>query len=404
MAGPAPVRCRSLVITTRAMSYLLDRDAIYRILEPVFAPTLHKKRVLSLSLATLGILYTDRVSLAEIGRALAGVTGKSPKHCIKQVDRLLSNNGIWLDSFIGPISAYVKWTVGERTEILLALDWTDFDADDHTTLALSIITNHGRATPLVWRTFIKSKLKDNRNDYEDELLRFATTVLPAGIKVTVLADRGFGDTKLYEFLKATLGWDYVIRFRGCVHVSAEGEPARPASEWLYGNGRVRKIEKALVTQDRQPVPAVVCVKAKDMKDAWFLATSRADLGGDEIVEFYSRRFTIEETFRDDKDDRFGLGLKEATIGDPKRRDRLLLVLAIARVVLTSLGAAGEKLGLDVKLRANTERKKRTHALITQGRLYVLGIGVFGAMVPALLGGLHALLGGLASVSQMIGAI
>ncbi len=80
------------------------------------------------------------------------------------------------------------------------------------------------------------------------------------------------------------------------------------------------------------------------------------------------------------------------------------MLAVARVILTSLGAAGETLGLDVKLRANTERKKRTHALLTQGRHYVLGIGVFGAMVPALLGALHALLGGLASVSQMLGAI
>ncbi len=275
------------------MSYLINRDAIYKILEPVFAPTMHKKRVLSLALATLGVLYTDRVSVAAVGCALAGVTGKSPKHCIKQVDRLLSNKKLWLESFIGPMSAYVKWTVGERSEILLALDWTDFDADDHTTLVLSIITNHGRATPLVWRTFIKSKLKDNRNDYEDELLNFATTVLPAGIKVTVLADRGFGDTKLYEFLKATLGWDYVIRFRGCVNVSAEGESARPASEWLYSNGRVRKIEKALVTKDRQSVPAVVCVKAKDMKDAWFLATSRDDLAGDEVVALYARRFTIE---------------------------------------------------------------------------------------------------------------
>ena len=39
-----------------------------------------------------------------------------------------------------------------------------------------------------------------------------------------------------------------------------------------------------------------------MKDAWFLATSRADLSGDEIIDLYSRRFTIEESFRDDKDD------------------------------------------------------------------------------------------------------
>ncbi len=390
--------------TDCGMSYLIDRDVIVKLLDPVFAPTLHKKRVLSLAQATLGVLYTDRISIAEIGRMLAAATGKSPKHCVKQVDRFLSNEGIDLGTFFGPMSAYVKWTIGDRKDLLLALDWTDFDADDHTTLVLSIITNHGRATPLVWRTFVKSELKDNRNAFEDELLRFAAQVLPEGIKVTVLADRGFGDTKLYEFLKATLGWDYVIRFRGCVTVEGEGGLSQPAEDWLHENGRVRKIEKALVTHDRRPVPAVVCVKKKDMKEAWFLATSRDDLSGEDIVELYSRRFTIEETFRDDKDDRFGLGLKEATIGDPKRRDRLFLVLAIARVVLTSLGAAGEKLGLDVKLRANTERAKRTHALVTQGRLYVLGIGVFGAMVPAILDGLSGLLHGLATVSQMIGVI
>jgi hypothetical protein len=295
------------------------------------------------------------------------------------------------------MAAYVHWVVGARVSLLLALDWTDFEGDDHTTLALNVITDHGRATPLVWRTFLKSELKDQRNDHEDELLQFATTLLPEGIKVTLLADRGFGDVKLYQFL-TELGWDYMIRFRGCVHVATDDEPARPANEWLHPSG------KTYVTHERQPVPTVVCVKAKGMKDAWFIATSRSDLAGRAVVDFYSRRFTIEETFRDDKDDRFGLGLKEATIGDPKRRDRLLLVLAIARVILTNLGAAGETLGLDAKLRANTERKKRTHALVTQGRLYVVGIGVLGAMVPLLLGTLHGLLDGLARVSQMFGVI
>jgi hypothetical protein len=33
-----------------------------------------------------------------------------------------------------------------------------------------------------------------------------------------LADRGFGDHKLYELL-ATLGWDYVIRFRASIVVA-----------------------------------------------------------------------------------------------------------------------------------------------------------------------------------------
>jgi hypothetical protein len=386
------------------MNNLIDRNAVFSTLLPVFGEVLHKKTVLSLALGTLGVAYTRRLSVAEIGRSLAGATRKSPKHGIKQIDRFLSNKALQLTSSLGPMAAYVPWLVGDREEIYAALDWTDFDADGQTTLALSMITNHGRATPLVWRTVRKKGLKNHRNDCEDDLLRFAASVMPKGVRVTILADRAFGDTKLYEFLHETLGWDFVIRFRGCVMVGTAETAPQPASDWVFENGRARKIENALVTHSGFRVSGVVCVKKKDMKEAWFLATSRGDLTADEVVELYSRRFTIEESFRDDKDDRFGIGLKEATIGTPARRDRLLLLLALARVLITSLGAAGEQLGLDARLRANTEKTKRTHALFTQGKLYALGIGVIAAVGPALLAGMHGILGGLAAATHTTGVI
>jgi hypothetical protein len=94
-----------------------------------------------------------------------------------------------------------------------ALDWTDFDADDQSTIALSMITSHGRATPLLWKTVMKSELKGWRNEHGDVLLERFRQVLPAGVKVTVLADRGFGDQALYELLKDQLGLDFVVRFR-----------------------------------------------------------------------------------------------------------------------------------------------------------------------------------------------
>jgi hypothetical protein len=61
-----------------------------------------------------------------------------------------------------------------------------------------------------------------------------------------------------------------------------------------------------VTDDKTEVPAVVCVRAENMKEPWCLATSRDDLTASEIVALYGRRFTIEENFRDTKDPRFGL--------------------------------------------------------------------------------------------------
>ncbi len=86
------------------------------------------------------------------------------------------------------------------------------------------------------------------------------------------------------------------------------------------------------------------------------------------MKLYGRRFTIEEGFRDSKDIRFGMGLSSTRVGIPARRDRLLLLSAIAVALLTLLGAAGENVGFDRYLKANTV-KRRTHSLFTQGWYY-----------------------------------
>ena len=62
-----------------------------------------------------------------------------------------------------------------------------------------------------------------------------------------------------------------------------------------------------------------------------------------------------------------MGLAVLRISDPQRRDRLLLVSALAVVLLTLLGMAGESLGFDRLLKSNTS-KRRTHSLFRQGCL------------------------------------
>ncbi len=62
-----------------------------------------------------------------------------------------------------------------------------------------------------------------------------------------------------------------------------------------------------------------------------------------------------------------MGLSALRIADPQRRDRLLLLSALAVVLLTLLGAAGESLGMDRLLKSNTS-KRRTHSLFRQGCL------------------------------------
>ncbi|MDQ3773794.1 MAG: hypothetical protein M3461_05240, partial [Pseudomonadota bacterium] len=69
---------------------------------------------------------------------------------------------------------------------------------------------------------------ENRLNFSGQRLR---KVMPAGVEVTVVADRRFGDHKLYQFLDE-LGFGYVIRFRENIYVTdAQGE-RRLASEWV----------------------------------------------------------------------------------------------------------------------------------------------------------------------------
>jgi hypothetical protein len=107
----------------------------------------------------------------------------------------LSNQGVvvW-ELFASQVAQVV--VVGQRTEAFVAMDWTDFYADDQATLALNLATSHGRATPLLWLTVFKAELRDMRNHYEDLCLARLAEVMPERAKVAILADRGFGDTKL----------------------------------------------------------------------------------------------------------------------------------------------------------------------------------------------------------------
>lgn len=334
---------------------------VLQFVDQLVGEDLHAKRVLSLSNGVIGVIHAAALAVHFIGEGLSAAMGTDPKHAVKQVDRLLSNSAISVWLFF---ARWVPFVVGPRKALRVALDWTEFDRDGQATIALYLLTKHGRATPLVWKTVRKSELKDRQGQYEDEVIERLHELLAPDVRVTLLADRGFGNQERYKHLDL-LGWSYVIRFRENILVkSAEGE-SKPAADWVAKNGRAKILRKAQVTADLTHVGAVVCMKAAGMKEAWCLATNRTDLSPTEIIELYGRRFTIEETFRDQKDSRFGLGLSATHIKDPARRDRLLMLAAFAQGLLTLLGAASEAAGLDRYLKVNTV-KRRTHSLFRQG--------------------------------------
>jgi hypothetical protein len=86
---------------------------------------LHATRVNSLCDATLGVLHSGSLAVCTIGQGLAAARSLKPKHAIKQVDRLLSNPAINVDDIL---VRWVPFVIGARDTIVVAMDWTDFDA------------------------------------------------------------------------------------------------------------------------------------------------------------------------------------------------------------------------------------------------------------------------------------
>ena len=109
--------------------------------------------------------------------------------------------------------------------MVVALDWTSFAADEQETIVLSMLTGHGRATPLLWKTVASLALKGNQRRHEYEVLCRLRDVLPDGVEVTVVADRGFADRKLFYALTTELGFKWV-RLRGRQAAACGRRPAR----------------------------------------------------------------------------------------------------------------------------------------------------------------------------------
>jgi hypothetical protein len=86
-----------------------------------------------------------------------------------------------------------------------------------------------------------------------------------------------------------------------------------------------------------------------------------DKTASEIVKYYSRRFTIEEFFRDTKNLHFRMGLSPTHIRRSDRRDRLLFLVAIAELLFVLLGAANEACGLDKTMGSDHTKKRNAVA-------------------------------------------
>ena len=174
--------------------------------DDIFGQDIHVQLIQSFAVVVFGVLHAGMLSIAVIGRAMADIVGLKHKSGVQQIDRLLSNDGLKLDDLERVV---VRYVVGGLPELTVAIDWTDFDDDDHTTLCMYWVT---------------------RQD--------------------------------------VFGTDYAFRFLDVILVTdADGNRA-PVGEYLWANGRPRSLILPQLTGKKTPITAVIVTKAKRMQEPW----------------------------------------------------------------------------------------------------------------------------------------
>ncbi len=337
-------------------------------------PMSHKTRRESLRSAVQSCIENQTLTVTGIGRGIAGKAKE--KHRIKRADRLLSNRWMQIERPLA-YAALIRLLISHLPRPVIHIDWSDLDACRGNYLLRASLAFKGRALTLYEQVYpLHKKEKPAENQRFLEQLK---DMLPAHCKPIVVTDSGF-KVPWFQLVRQQ-GWDFVGRIRGnsMCHTSNYG--------WLSCQilfKEARKQPKAfagskLTFQNEYPVQLILHKKtvkgrskmtrlgeksrascsldeSRSAREPWLLATSLSVENSksiQQVISAYRSRMQIEESFRDNKSARYGLGLDWQRSKCPERLAVLVLIGTLAHTLLIFIGLSGVSAGLHRQFQANT---------------------------------------------------
>lgn len=349
---------------------------------------LHGARREALYAAVCSALSGQALSVTALGRRLN--SGVDEKHQIKRVDRLLSNRHLQRER-MSIYQALARQMLGTCPRPVIAVDWSDLDgAKRHFLLRASLLID-GRALTLVEEVHTLSS-RDKRLSHQ-QLLDRLQEIMPSNATPVLVTDAGFRTPWFRQVL--AMGWDYVGRVRNRHLVRHNAGQAWFEAKTLYAKASVTPKDLGAVELTRRNPLAVRLVVVRQPKrgrskwtltgerarsshskqhaaragEPWLLVTSLSpqDARAKRIVSIYARRMQIEESFRDLKSERFGLGFEASRSKNTQRIAMLLLIALLALLVAWVIGTCLENTNQHRRYQANTERRRRVLSIIYLGR-------------------------------------
>ena len=310
-------------------------DHLVNTLLPIIPRTISqdRRRLDTLVWAMVGLCLTQTVHFpawADLTQSRA----QSAASRERRFSRWLHTRDIHPQEWYLPVvqAALVDWPVDSR--LYVALDTT---ALSPFVLIRASLVYRGRAISLAWRALRHRSAQVSFEAYQP-VLDQVHALIPSGMVITLLADRGFVHEQLLEYLRQQQ-WHFRLRLtsKSLVHleagtVSAVKDLCPPAGEQRFLQ------EVSILGAAFGPVSLALACQREQPTDPWFVVSDEPTTA--QTLDEYGLRFGIEESFLDEKSG--GYQLHTSRLATPEALERLLLVLALATLYLTSLGVSVEK--------------------------------------------------------------
>lgn len=232
-------------------------------------------------------------------------------------------------------AALLGWCsrLSRSNRLALALDATTL-SDRFTILTISVLYR-ATAIPVAW-SVLPGNCKGAWKPHWLRLLRLLSGALPQQMVVIVCADRGLYAKWLFQAI-CDCGWHPMLR------VNDQGSfTSSQDDHYVHFSGVIGATDQPVslsgVAFSKHPIGCtLLAVHATGYRDPWLIVT---DLPTDQAtVQWYALRGWIEQGFKAIKS--AGMQWQRTRMSDPKRAERLWLVLSVATLLLALLATRQE---------------------------------------------------------------
>jgi len=333
----------------------------------------------SLFSAANSLIHGSVLTLTAMGRNIACLNHGAEKHAIKRVDRLLGNQTLHQKRHL--YYQKIARLFITTNKPLIHIDWSTVYNYNFVMLRAAISIK-GRAVTIYEE--VHPEIKHTNHQVHESFIAHLKAILPEGIQPIICTDAGF-KIPWFKVIEAQ-GWYWLARTRGTVKCQLQGE-----QKWCFVNEChplalpiVSELKGVKLSKSHKFSCRGVLFKgqnmqrhninrkgvttrcntnkkhAKSAKEPWFLVSNlpKETFRPNQLVNLYKRRMAIEESFRDSKNEYYGLGLSRSLSRSEERLQVILLLSMMVQFYLYCLGKAAETQGYHRQFQANTERNRR----------------------------------------------